>query len=238
EDKRFAAGEHWPDDIKAKRDAVGRPCLTINRVPQFIKQITAQQRQSKPTVQVKPVDDAADTKTAEIFQALIKHIEANSHAEVAYETAGENQATIGKGFFRHITDYCNDRSFDLDLRIKRIRNPFTVYFDPTCQEPDYSDARYAFICEDLPKDTFARLYPGKEAAGLTNFASRGDLVPEGWITQDTVRIAEYFWVDFEEDTLYRLADGTELLDSELTPYVMKTLFAALREAPDLDTSPA
>lgn len=237
EDKRFAAGEHWPDDIKAKRDSVGRPCLTINRVPQFVKQITAQQRASKPTLQVKPVDDAADTKTAEIFQALIKHIEANSHAGVAYETAGENQAIIGKGFFRHVTEYCNDRSFDLDIRIKRVRNPFTVYFDPTCQEPDYCDARYAFIIEDLPRSTFTRLYPGKEAASLTNFATRGDIIADGWITQETIRIAEYFWVDFEKDTLYRLADGTELLESELETYVLKQLFEMLRSEPTVDASP-
>ena len=39
DDQRFAAGDQWPDDVKAMR--VGRPMQTINRLPAFIDQVLA-----------------------------------------------------------------------------------------------------------------------------------------------------------------------------------------------------
>ena len=37
---RFARlAEQWPADIRRKREEEGRPCLTINRLPAFIRQV-------------------------------------------------------------------------------------------------------------------------------------------------------------------------------------------------------
>jgi len=60
---------------------------------------------------VLPVDSGADIKTAEVFQGLIRHIEQQSDASVAYSTAGDHQATMGRGYWRIDTEYEDDRSF-------------------------------------------------------------------------------------------------------------------------------
>lgn len=209
EDLRFRAGEQWPENIKIDRQNSGRPCLTINRIPQFLRQVTNEIRQNRPSIQVNPVDDQADPETAEILQGIMRHIEVSSDADVAYDTAAEHAATFGFGFVRVITDYVDERSFDQEIRIERIRNPFSIYFDPECQKPDYSDARWAFVVQDIDRDEYKALYPDSELSGLADMNTVGDQAP-GWINGKSVRIAEYWHIDHEEQELALLADGTVL----------------------------
>ncbi|HEY0434994.1 MAG TPA: portal protein [Phenylobacterium sp.] len=84
DDLRFARlGEQWPEQIKRERALDGRPTLTVNRLPAFIRQVVNDARQNKPGMVVHPVDDAADPETAEVLNGLIRHIERSSDAEVA-----------------------------------------------------------------------------------------------------------------------------------------------------------
>lgn len=84
DDLRFARlGEQWPERVRRERELDGRPCLTINRLPAFIRQVVNDARQNKPAMVVHPVDDLADPATAEVFNGLIRHIEQSSDAEVA-----------------------------------------------------------------------------------------------------------------------------------------------------------
>lgn len=40
DDLRFARlGEQWPERVRRERELEGRPCLTINRLPTFIRQV-------------------------------------------------------------------------------------------------------------------------------------------------------------------------------------------------------
>ncbi|MEO8113596.1 MAG: portal protein, partial [Phenylobacterium sp.] len=64
DDLRFARlGEQWPDKVRRDRELDGRPCLTINRLPAFIRQVVNDARQNKPAMVVHPVDDTADPET-------------------------------------------------------------------------------------------------------------------------------------------------------------------------------
>lgn len=207
EDLRFRAGEQWPENIKIDRQNTGRPCLTINRIPQFLRQVTNEIRQNRPSIQVNPVDDQADPETAEILQGIMRHIEVSSDADVAYDTAAEHAATFGFGYLRVITDYVDERSFDQEIRIERIRNPFSIYFDPECQKPDYSDARWAFVVQDVDREEYRALYPDSELSGLADMTTVGDQAP-GWINGKSVRIAEYWHIDHKEQELALLPDGS------------------------------
>ncbi|NJM09330.1 MAG: hypothetical protein HC883_00060 [Bdellovibrionaceae bacterium] len=136
DDLKFRAGEQWPEDVKRARELDRRPTITINRLPQFLRQVTNDQRQNRPSINVSPVDDKADIETAKVFQGLIRQIEQNSNADVAYDTAFAAAATHGFGYFRVTTDYASPESFEQEILIKRIRNAFSVYMDPSAQEPD------------------------------------------------------------------------------------------------------
>lgn len=213
DDIKFSHGDQWPLDIWQQRIQFKRPALTINQLPKFIRQVTNETRQNKPSIQVHPVDDGADVETAEILQGLIRHIEEASDADAAYDTASDNQVRGGWGYIRVLTEYCYPDSFDQEIRIKRILNPFTVYRDPDAQEIDGSDARYCFITEDMSAAKYRSLYPDTQLASLSEYAGKGDREP--WATKDNVRVAEYYCVESKTKTLCQMQDGTTVYKDEL-----------------------
>jgi Phage P22-like portal protein len=216
DDLEFRTGRQWPREIEMQRQIDGRPCLTMNRLPQFIRQVTNEQRQQRPSVQVNPVGDGADTETAEIEQGLIRHIEVQSDAEIAYDHGFDCMVTGGFGYWRVITKVLNPTSGMQEIYIRRVKNPFVIYFDPAATEPDYSDARYCFIIEDMPRSEYIAEYGNTEAATLSDFGSLGDNAAE-WATRDTIRVAEYFYVkggvdDPERKVKWAKINAMEVLD--------------------------
>ena len=217
DDLRFRAASpdnqwQWPADVLATRGSIqgqtinARPCLTINKLPQHVLQVTNDQRQNRPSGKVIPADDKADIEVAEIFNGIVRHIEYISDADVAYDTACDNQVTFGEGYFRILTEYCNEDSFDQDLRIGRIRDSFSVYMDPTIQDPCGSDAEWCFICQEITKEDYERQFP--DAATLSSLEyGVGDGQLSAWINQDTVRIAEYFYIEHEAKKLHQYHGG-------------------------------
>jgi hypothetical protein len=212
DDLRFMAGSpdnqwQWPADVLSTRGSVqgqtinARPCLTINKLPQLVRQVTNEQRQNRPSGKVIPADDKADVAVAAIFDGMVRHIEYMSDADVAYDTACENQVTYGEGYIRILTEYCDEDSFDQDLRIGRIRNSFSVYMDPMAQDPTGADAEYVFITEDIYKTDYERMFP--DAAPISSILASGvgDQNLSQWIAEDTIRIAEYFYYKVKNQTL-------------------------------------
>lgn len=208
----FFLGEQWPKEVQQARIMSNRPCLVINQLKKFTRQVTNDMRMNRPSVKVIPVSDA-DEETAEILEGMVRHIQVASNADIAYDTAGESSVRKGFGYFRVITEYCDENSFDQEIRIKRIKNAFSVYFDPNCQEPDYSDAKWCFIVEDMPKSEFKKKYP-KAEIGNMELSSTGD-AEKDWQNNKTVRVAEYFEVVDEDDTLCLMMDGTSMLKSQM-----------------------
>lgn len=218
EDLRFYAGEQWPDNVKRQRELDKRPCLTLNRMQQFCHQVTNEIRQNKPAPNVSPVDDGGDKETAEIFQGLIRHIERQSKADTARSYAAFYAVVAGRGYYRIVCEYADPRGFDQEVYIKRIKNPACVYMDPACQEPDYSDARFAFIVEDLTKDEFKASFPNAKDYSAEDFRSLGD-GQQLWRTagEDTIRIAEYFTRTLEPVPIAMLQDGSVLPLEQVPP---------------------
>ncbi|MDO8380509.1 portal protein [Phenylobacterium sp.] len=206
DDIRFARlGEQWPDKVRRDRELDGRPCLTINRLPAFIRQVVNDARQNKPAISCHPVDDGADPETAEIFNGLIRNIEQSSDAEVAYDTALDFAVTGGFGYFRINTRYAGEDSFDQDLVIERVANPFSIYGDPNSTAADSSDWNTAFVVDTLPKAAFEARWKGAEAVDWSADSYAGLGGP--WLEGDQVMVAEYWRREAVTKTLLALSDG-------------------------------
>jgi hypothetical protein len=203
DDLAFLAGQQWPEAVEAEREAEGRPCLTINQLPQFLRQVVNEARQNRPSITVQPVDDQADVATAEVIEGLIRQIQNASHADVAYDTALESAAACGLGYLRVTTRYVSGASFDQEPVIERLVNPLCVYLDPTSTEPTGADAQWAFVVTVLSTDVYEQQY-GTLPPEAASWETAGD----SWITPDTVRVAEYYWRELRPVTLVQLADGT------------------------------
>ena len=212
EDLRFYAGSpsnhwQWPADVLATRGSVqgqsinARPTLTINKLPQHVRQVTNDQRQNRPSGKVIPADDKGDVEVAEIFDGIVRHIEYISDADVAYDTACENQVAYGEGYIRILTEYTDPTSFDQDIKIGRVRNSFSVYMDPMIQDPCGSDAQWCFITEDIPVDEYERQYPNAQPISSLQDQGVGDQSVSQWVNDETVRVADYYYIEHTKKTL-------------------------------------
>ena len=212
DDLKFRAGSpdnqwQWPQDVLTARSTGNgstinaRPCLTINKLPQHVLQITNQQRQDRPSGKVIPVDDKADIEIAEVFEGIVRHIEYISDADVAYDTACDHQVSCGEGYWRYLTKYVDEGSFDQEIYVERIKNLFSVHMDPMIKDPCGSDAKWCLISQDMTKAEFEEVYP--DATPVDNWGpqSVGDQGIAAWVSTETVRIAEYFYIDTDRKKL-------------------------------------
>lgn len=210
EDIKFDAADsdnmfQWDDATQTARGfgtADERPCLTTNKVRQHNLQIINDAKQNKPSVKVKPVGNGATYDSALVYSGICEHIEYISNAQQAYDTATGFQVRGGIGWWRIVTDYANDDSFDQEIFIRRVKDPLTIYMDPDIREQDGSDAKFGFVFDDMSRESFNEAYPKYK-----DKATRSPLgVTDDWVGQDKVRIAEYYRVVEESDKLVAWVD--------------------------------
>lgn len=202
---KFRNGEQWDPLLKRDRekDTEGaRPCLVVDKTNQFLRQVINDEKQNRPSIKVRPVDDKGDPEVAEILQGIIRHIEDISGADLAYDTSYEQSADGGFGYFRVLTEYTDSKSFDQDIKLKRIRNRFQVVLDDARQEPDGSDSQWGFIVVKMPREEYKATYPDKDPCDFQAESTFGE-----WIEEDFVLIAEYFHFELKEATLCLWASG-------------------------------
>jgi hypothetical protein len=212
DDIRFSRlEEQWPQQIIQQRQTEQRPCLTINKMPAFIRQVVNDARQNKPSIKVHPVDSGADPKTAEIINGLIRNIEYTSNADVAYDTAIEASVSGGFGYWRVGMDYAYDDTFEMDLSIERVANQFAVYGDPDSMSADSSDWNVAFVVEPMRKDEYKAKYKGKKNADdnevCIDFESDAWRDAGPWLDDETVMIAEWWRREEVERQIVKCSNG-------------------------------
>ena len=208
EDLKFGGGDQWPVELQNSRNLESRPVITVNKVDNYCRQVSNQQRQQRPRIKVHATNTHDDMVDAQTIQGIIRHIEVNSNADHAYDNAFEYAVRMGWGYMRVKTNYISEDSFDQEIYIDPVDNPFTVYFDPNSVAPDGSDADRCLITTMMRKDEFRKMYPDADDGG-TSFTQRGtgDSQSE-WITREDIRLAEYYYTVKEKATLYLLSDGT------------------------------
>lgn len=193
DDVRFCNGDsdnmyQWPDTTRNNREIDDRPCLTINKTKQHCLQIINDNRQHSPQAKVRPIDSGATVEAAKLIDGYVRHVEYASHAQSVYNTAQEFAVMGGIGFWRITTEYANDKTFDQDIFIRRIRDPLTIYLDPDIKEVDGSDAQFGFIFVDYTKKDFTRKYGESAYADAVCTLGMGSQ----WLGKDHVRVCEYF----------------------------------------------
>jgi hypothetical protein len=203
-------GEQWPEEVKRQRERDGRPCLTINRHPSFAKQVLNDARQNRPSIMVHPVD-GGDKETANILNGLIRNIQNVSRADIAYDTALESAVYGGVGYILVRNDYTYEDSFDQDILIERVGNPFSIYGDPRSKDATSCDWNSAFVVDTMGKKTFKKRWPGATAA---DFSDEQDELTALWFEGDNVKVAEAWWREEVKTKLLKLTDGSIMFEEE------------------------
>lgn len=227
DDLKFLAGDQWPAAVKAEREAEQKPCLTVNKIPTFLHQITNDQRQNRPAINISPVGDKGDVETAKMLKGLIRYCERRCGADIAYDTGFKNAVANGFGYWRVLTEYEDEDSFDQVLVVQRIRNPFTVYIDPTATDPCAADARWAFISEMIPREEFKERYPNAQPLNWTETGFGDDY--RQWIGDKHVRVAEYYLIQTKTRRVVALRNGHIGYYDELSDEVKERIKADKHE---------
>jgi hypothetical protein len=216
-DLEFQAGEQWPAEAKTARD--GRPCLTVNRVPQFVRQVTGDIRQMRPSIKCVPVDNRGDKDTAEVLAGMVRYIENRSDAEVAYTAGADSQVACGIGHWRVTHEYAEDSTFNQEIRIVTIPDGVSVVWDPDAILPNKEDAKFCFVPVDISPDAYKERYPKAPVTDFIQDQHRDNAT--NWIGEDFVRVAEYWEKRPEKRTLALLPDGSvdDLTDEEDQEYI-------------------
>ena len=222
-DLEFVSNDQWEPLARQQRTQTGRPCNTYDRINPALRQIVNEERQNRPSIQVDPTGGGATVDVANILAGLIRHIEQDSNAEAAYDTAGWYAAAGGVGYLRIRSEYDSYDTFEQKLKIESIADPMSVFMDPFSVQPDGSDANWAFIVSTISKDEFEYKYPdSKMLKDMKNLGGwkEYDISDPDWLDDDTIRIAEYFYKDHEKRTLYNVMDtvtGETIVTTERPP---------------------
>lgn len=239
EDIKFACADsdnhwQWPSEVYNARvsDTSKRPTLTVNIVQSFSYQITNDFKQNLPAIAIKPAGDQSTFDSAQIYEALARHVEYSCNARSIYMDAYQSQVDGGVGYCRVNTKYIDDTSFNQTFVIEPVRSHLGVLLDSDIKQKDGSDAKYGFIFDEMPKKEFERLYPQVDLPPSSNTLD----ISDDWVREDSVRIAEYYRILEEADELIYFKDetgkATQFRMSEMPPEMEKALKAAEKRGRD------
>lgn len=214
EDAAFAMGQQWDEQDLRNRERQKRPCLTFNRMNGFLHMVENEQRRNRASIIISPVDSDTDPETARVNQGLIRYIQYNSKSEMAVQAAFMESCRSGLGAIKLTSDYADRTSFDQDLYLEQIPDAINrVWWDPFSTLPDRSDSRYFFEAVILPREEFKRRYPKSEFASDAFFSEIHGNLQDDWITENGVRVANYYYIEMVEKTIVQLPTG-EVVDKQ------------------------
>lgn len=186
-DLKFLAGDQWNPTVKAMREAAGLPVLTVNRMGQFTRQVSGNLRQSYPAIIPVPVDGGTDKNLTDIYAGIVRQIEYRSNGGSCYSWGAECAISCGIGHWKVVTDYRDADSFDQEIMIRRIMDPFAVLWDGNATALDRCDAEHVTETEIMTQAAYKKKWPKQKdrnpsdvplmpLVGSTLYWRSGDLV--------------------------------------------------------------
>lgn len=250
DDLAFANREQWPADIKLARQGQqpvngmpatpSRPTLVIDNTGEPVRQVTSEASSSDLGIEIVPANDFGDLgiipDDAEIKlrEGLVRKIQRESQARDARMWAFDRAVKCGRGYYQILTRYLPGKTDDQEVYVHRIYNQASVLLDPSHDEPDGSDAKWAFVVVDMLwedyKAAFKTAADGKDNAltsslGDSDWEMLGNDYPKWFKDADdsgekgkktrSVRVVDYWYTQSETKNLTRLSDGTVVWTEEL-----------------------
>jgi hypothetical protein len=195
-------GEQWDPKLKQERGN-DRPCMEFNKLRVTVKRVVNDMRANRPHGKVRAVEDG-DKDTADVMEGLIRNIWNVSDGDTIIDYSAEYQVGAGMGAWRVNTQYSTDTVFDQDIVIEPIKNPFTLFADPSASDPIKRDAEDWILTEMISNAAYERRWPKAKRTSFEGLEFDDD---ELWTEDEMTRICEYWYKEPATKTLLLLADG-------------------------------
>lgn len=211
DDLRFRRGrvsDQWDPIALAAR--VGRPTHVNNKIPQFIRQVTGDQRQMRPSIKVVPVDSKADLQVADVRGGIIRYVENRSHAKYIYNQGGDSQVACGIGHWQVETEYAHAGTYNQEIRISLVEDGVCVLWDADSKPLTREDANHCFVPNDRTTAAFKRDWPDATASGFDiSLCGTGQSTAfDTWHHDDFIREVVYWKKKPYERWLALMPDGS------------------------------
>lgn len=204
DDVMFANGDsdnQWQWDGEVLQQRTGAPSMTINMTLIHCLLVQNDIKKNPPAITVRPVGGGATAKSAEAYGGLIREISRASDATNIYLRASESLIQGGVGYWRVLTEYESEDSFDQVIRIRSVRSPMGVAIDPDAKEPSGADANWGMIFEDVNNDSLTEEYKKyKDQVGAQNSILQTG-ADSSWANENHTRVAEWYEKEKFEDRL-------------------------------------
>jgi hypothetical protein len=204
DDVMFANGDsdnQWQWDGEVLQARAGAPSMTINMTLIHCLLVQNDIKKNPPAITVRPTGAGATAKSAEVFGGLIREISRASDATNIYLKASEHLIQGGVGYWRVLTEYEAEDSFDQVIRIRSVRNPMGVALDTDAKEPSGADAKWGMIFEDEKNEALEEEFEKyKDQIGASNAVLQSG-VDSSWANEDHTRVAEWYEKQLFEDQL-------------------------------------
>jgi len=230
EDVKFLYDSQWTEETLSERGE-GRPSLTLNMLPQFVDRIVGMMRSTKISIDIKqksgysPMTSGRSEaehqlSSSEIMGGIVRDIEARSRAPTLYTRAAQHAIESGWGWLRVTTQKSPDNPFGTEVRIRHVRDRWSVMIDPYAEELDLSDARWGIVMHLMSKEEAIARWPdnydqstGATFTGNDNVGGFEGANPwKSFEGEGKVLVAEYFWKEPIVRTSVRLTkDAQEIV---------------------------
>lgn len=193
EDMEFlhVPGKQWDETQRRKRGK--RPCYELNITSTRVMRVINDMRANRAQGKVRGFEDG-DKDTAETIEGLIRNICNQSDFDAVQDYAAGYQVGGGMGAWRVETKYSDDSTFDQDIALSKIANPFCLYL--TDDEAIYVDS--------IPNEEYERRWPKAER---TDFEDDEFTAGDDWQDEHETRVCEYWYKVPVKRELWLLTDG-------------------------------
>jgi portal protein len=236
EDYYFLFVDQWLITERQDLQRLGKPIMTCNKLYDYYKKTVALFRQNTPTINVRSKDfyNINDPKElmdlqyeVSLREGILKNIEYNSKADIAYQMAFENALARGWGAVRVITEYESADSFNQVLKIKAIPISDQAYFDPAAEDSTKSDGEYCGVYTFMDKKMFEKLWP--DVPFPISFSTAGTIAGDiPWVHKDKIVVVDHYQKEHFKKTLYLLDNG-ETVSKKDWDSAIKDYKSALQE---------
>ena len=216
DDLDFAYYEQWLPTARFEREQKNRPVLSPNLITQYINRVTGAQRQSKMSIHVQQVggpsmvgvtSSGMEIPFAEVMEGLIRDIEAKSKAAMQYSRAFQHAVEGSIGWLEVSLETSPLDPFDAEIRIKHIKDRYSVIMDHLAEEPNLQDANYGLIGKYMNLDDFKEKWPEiADSPGSIDMSRTTKSGRMHWYSDNAILIGKYFWKEPMKRTYIRMVN--------------------------------
>jgi hypothetical protein len=202
---------------------VGKPRYTFDMTNPIVDQISGELMRADFDIKIRPAGGDATKDVSMLYDGIIRNIENISGASNIFNAAAKRMIGTGIDGWRVAQRYVDADSFDQDIVIEPVHNFIDrVWCDKSSEAPDWSDAKWCFVLQDISTEEYKRRWP--DGSGVSVGADRENNAY--FNKREFITVGEYFYIKKVKRTLIMMSNGAVYEDNDDYKTVSDELAAA------------